>query len=375
MRRLHDDQAAGRFLFFFLVLSLLLLVLDPCWGVDAAVVSWVEDAAWFDARARHGCCPAAVAVYEERYARVDSRCCTAKLEEIRKLRPAGGSDWRWVLGRRSRNGSSSSTGELLSSVLVTGDSLAEQHFVALLCLAWSEGLAVDGPHVVAENGITRDWRARVDNRVTLDFVRNSVPKLRLLLDERNGTDVYMRPDLVVVGGWHHGHTGLLPDYIRGLAELRRGPLFNKPTLVVEALASHFPGGKYRPDLTYMPAESNITGAVCDDVADRADPPDVNGILRNVTFGQEAASSSSSSGLLRLLEVAALYSRRGDAHVGAIPEEGDIPGPVGRDCLHWCLAPGVLDALALATLEQWRVIIADQNNWTTRGGGGQNDPGH
>ena len=40
-----------------------------------------------------------------------------------------------------------------------------------------------------------------------------------------------------------------------------------------------------------------------------------------------------------------------AHVGAIDERTRRVGPEGRDCLHWCVAPGVLDALALSTLAQ------------------------
>ena len=41
----------------------------------------------------------------------------------------------------------------------------------------------------------------------------------------------------------------------------------------------------------------------------------------------------------------LYRYRGDAHVG--PDAGKSSPK--QDCLHWCVAPGVLDALALETL--------------------------
>jgi hypothetical protein len=49
----------------------------------------------------------------------------------------------------------------------------------------------------------------------------------------------------------------------------------------------------------------------------------------------------------------LYRDRGDAHVGIYP-----PGPKGiraRDCLHFCVAPGVLDALAMETLRQLVIL--------------------
>ena len=45
----------------------------------------------------------------------------------------------------------------------------------------------------------------------------------------------------------------------------------------------------------------------------------------------------------------MLERRGAAHVGAVARHA--VGPVGRDCLHWCVAPGVLDALALSMLGQ------------------------
>ena len=43
-----------------------------------------------------------------------------------------------------------------------------------------------------------------------------------------------------------------------------------------------------------------------------------------------------------------YQSRGDAHVGNLTASEPQLGQ-RRDCLHWCHAPGVLDALALSTL--------------------------
>ena len=47
---------------------------------------------------------------------------------------------------------------------------------------------------------------------------------------------------------------------------------------------------------------------------------------------------------RVLRVAQLYAGRGDAH-------SDVSGITvnPRDCVHWCVSGGVLDALAMATL--------------------------
>ena len=44
-----------------------------------------------------------------------------------------------------------------------------------------------------------------------------------------------------------------------------------------------------------------------------------------------------------------YRHRGDAHVGNLTISQPDLGK-RRDCLHWCHAPGVLDALALSTLQ-------------------------
>lgn len=57
---------------------------------------------------------------------------------------------------------------------------------------------------------------------------------------------------------------------------------------------------------------------------------------------------------RLLRVASLYAGRGEAHVEHAGAEGAAAGSP-RDCLHYCVAPGVLDALALETLSALATI--------------------
>jgi hypothetical protein len=49
--------------------------------------------------------------------------------------------------------------------------------------------------------------------------------------------------------------------------------------------------------------------------------------------------------LGVLPLAKLYEGRGDAHIGDLSQ----PHRPGRDCLHYCVAPGVLDGLARAIL--------------------------
>ena len=305
---------------------------DTTRGADATKpVAWVEGAAWHDARvaldlARApplGCCPAAVAVYGSRYAGVEFRCCSHRLDGIRKLRPVGGVTWAEYLLAAAENNSTS------SSVLLTGDSLSEQHFVALLCLAWAEGIAVDGPRSVAHYGIFDDWGAVVADRVEVTFLRGDKISPKPIIEGQK----YASPNHVILGGWHHGGTQNLPAFFAAVSNVRRG----KSTLVVEALPNHFPDGDFRSKSSVV---SRINGAVCNDVSsDQGGDPNVNAglpaMLRNLSGFQ-------------LLRVEHLYAHRGEAHVGPIPASITI-GPQGRDCLHWCVAPGVLDALAQVTL--------------------------
>ena len=68
----------------------------------------------------------------------------------------------------------------------------------------------------------------------------------------------------------------------------------------------------------------------------------NGWLARAVEDEDAAAAQ-----LRLVRVAGLYKGRGEAHVEHAGEGGHSGSP--RDCLHYCVAPGVLDALAQETL--------------------------
>jgi hypothetical protein len=147
-----------------------------------------------------------------------------------------------------------------------------------------------------------------------------------------------------VGGWHRGAN--FPTISNFLDQVHAQR--SKPTIVVEGLPNHFPGGKYSNRQEYPPAQiwknrthfysnEESSQAVCDTTNHRGDP-DINTDL--IALVQNRTNVS-------LLRVNKLYQHRGGAHKGVIPK-GTI-GPQGRDCLHFCLAPGVLDALAKETL--------------------------
>ena len=87
-----------------------------------AAVSWTTDAAWYASQLPHGCCPAAEIVFAKD--KPHHRCCNSTRDSIRPLRPVGGCGWRDATA--------------IGSLFLFGDSMMEQAFVALLCLAWSE---------------------------------------------------------------------------------------------------------------------------------------------------------------------------------------------------------------------------------------------
>ena len=298
---------------------------------DRSVI-WLKDPAWFASEVSKGPCPAAAAIYSGRYSLVQNRTCWDRLHEIKPLRAHllnGSISWS----------SWSDVGEP-ANVTIVGDSLAEQHFVAIVCYAWSAGVPMDGPHRLKQDHVVRtglpDWRATIGGALRLTFKRQeTIPKT---LDR----DVYAAPLFLIIGGFHHGHSGLA-EYIRAVAELRGV----KQTLVVEALPAHFPGGAYRAHGIYPSTKSALRNAKCDNIAMRpGGEPAVNGLIAQTTDTLFESKHSP----MRTIQVEKLYRHRGQAHIGPIPA-AIIVGPRGRDCLHWCVAPGVLDALALLTLHK------------------------
>ena len=72
---------------------------------------------------------------------------------------------------------------------------------------------------------------------------------------------------------------------------------------------------------------------------------LNGWLAEAVAAESRASPAPASPT-SLVRVAALYAGRGEAHVDHAAEHNDASP---RDCLHYCVTGGVLDALALETL--------------------------
>jgi len=333
-------------------------------------VHLVYDKAWFQKESEAGCCPFAEKLYNQRYGHMYNRCCTNRIDEIEPWRPVGGANWEMLMKKGSLRNNATLT--------IQGDSLAEQHFIAMLCHAWSsEGVEVTNLKNHAEGRELVQgflWEARIEPiGVTISFLRWDTPKL---MPNYN----YSKPTFLFVGGWHHGDASekRMNSFLDQLERLRG----ESATIVVQALPNHFPGGSYLRGVEYPETKvglwsnssnnafstsdsptgveypktevdlwsnsSNDTAStsyslagdqVCDTFALNSGDPDIND-------GMEQWMKNRSH-TMQILNVQHLYRYRGDAHIGKIPP-GTV-GPTGRDCLHWCVAPGVLDALAIESL--------------------------
>lgn len=303
-------------------------------------VEWVRDEAWFENQVRRGCCPFAKTLYQGRYANVENRCCTSKVQqgEIDPLRAIGGVDYSPILSSK-RN----------VTIFIQGDSLAEQHFLGMICYAWSaNNLSVNLERLSAQKNQNHAqgtvWQAKItdnDSSFKIQYLRWDQPRYpssaRLGLAARETVDfnLFAKPDFIFLGGWHHGLSDKdsVEQFLAQMSVQGINGHGKQNVFVLDALPNHFPGGKYLESGKYP---SNNDG-LCTRNNSKGDP-DINENLISIMEGQAN---------VKLLQISKLYYHRGNAHVGHIPE-GTV-GPQGRDCLHWCIAAGVMDALTRMTL--------------------------
>jgi len=284
---------------------------------------WVHDEVWFNEQAKKGCCPFAAMLYDTRYAKVEYRCCTTKIAEgkIDPLRAVVGVDY----SRLHKN----------TTILIQGDSLAEQHFLGMMCFAWSaHNLTVHLRPLSKKKDSSEGviWSSNIllhsigrNAVITIQFLRWNRPQIA----NEEIYDVLEDPHFIVLGGWHHGGTDSSQiERFLNQAQSRWG----SKVIVVDALPSHFPGGVYRGDGDYP-----NTVEMCKETSSHGHP-NINQVLNMSTRNKTN---------ITLLNASRLYYNRGNAHIGYISR--GVVGPQGRDCLHWCIAPGVMDALTRMTL--------------------------
>lgn len=291
------------------------------------------------------CCPYAQLLYGKRFR--GARCCAARRREISRLHPEGGLGWAdAALALRN------------ASLYFLGDSLAEQHLLSLLCLAWATpGYSVVGLRHRAARA-EEPFESRTQARINPTGTRLLLTKTRrtsdsfLLPAAAHVHEALRKSTVAILGGWHHRGSSSsaargdrpLSTHQRRLSGLldavaRHRP--RAPTLVTEHLPSHFPGGVYRADGLYPGSR---------DRACAQHGTDARNAQRNAALAAEMRRRGAPRPGLRTLHVSRLYEQIGGvAHVGW---EFDLEANrTQRDCVHWCVAPGVLGMLARATLTE------------------------
>jgi hypothetical protein len=320
----------------------------PTTSLAIQPVHWIKDKVWFDAQASRGCCPYPSVLYKNRYSKIGFRCCFDRLETIQPLRPMGGALFTPPDDDIYKTNATITALLVNASVLLQGDSIAEQHFLALLCLAWSQNLTVDltlerslaGQDKLGFSGTT--WRAVIQdnnqtrfndtdniNRMTIQYNRYNTPGMDPAINYSDHDH-----DFVLLGGWHHGRLEQLESFVAQVTAQRP----NRPTILVEALPNHFPSSgwlKQNKNSSCVPTNYS------------ADPNINHRLAAMVTNATLPNTTTMSRPNLHLLKVQRLYTHRGDAHVEWSMND-QKPGKA-RDCLHYCYSPGVLDAMAMETL--------------------------
>ena len=344
-------------------------------------VSWHNDSNWLSSRRKDditrtgevnvlntslaGCCPA-LAWLHGNTTHLLHRCCSAKLDarEFPPLRPEGGLSFRQASTRIARRLQTSGF-----SLLMVGDSMAEQVFLSLICKAWSEGyeLSLKPPM----GTLSKHQKPGAQPLTYIAFVyapatgKNAdvqptqPSRFRFVRLQNPPSAKSPRSLEAALRGSNESHVLLATWYERSLSgeysEARMLAIANYTTasaarmisphahlLVMDGNVNHFPGGKYRYDGRYPSANSTKRTAPCDD---------------SVSEHQWARVSRYNEHLLQIarahrsavVSFAGLHRSNGAAHVGYGLDMlfGGLKG--GRDCLHWCLVPSTIDAIASTTL--------------------------
>jgi len=294
----------------------------------AQPVRWVADQVWFDQEREKGCCPFAETLYGNRYKHIQNRCCTERLDMIQPLRPTGGITWEQI-----RSNPAFSQKLYNRTILLQGDSLGQQRFIALLCNVW----AVEPERYNSTIHLTELhrsdqanwWRAKLlwDNNnmslsLTVDFARwSSVGPI----DANEMKIDYTMYDYLIFDGWHHRdvHEQGFQNLAHHVLSLRKNQYAPQSAIFVEPLPNHFPkrgevvsnNHHHPPDEKFCLLHTDASCRVCE----------------NLQIWLRGTN-------VTIMPHHDLYRSRGDAHIGK----------AGKDCLHWCLAPGVLDGLIRQT---------------------------
>ena len=340
------------------------------------IVTWSRDPDWYEKRSKvdlerapesKGCCPAAFSIYSDVGHDRTVRCCTGRKYHIEPLRPTGG-----------LNFSNANARDILSqkTIVLLGDSMAEQQGISLICLAWAQGATV--MRMPGRKPYTWSFRVTFKSSSSIEFTVAWIKYPRpagtaARLDAERVEFELRNVDIAIYAGWHR-LIGSMPDHARWIVSFRNSS--HLPTIIVEALPTHFPGGLYERNGHYplvTSAHKYSTphyGGMCDDARVQNVTYAFDLLNQNIDYSEHnialkqivGALGDKCSGLA-LLSAEYLYTDRGDTHVGLLEIKGEPPVSMLnatenrgrrlrskiRDCLHFCVLPGVLDALAMSTL--------------------------
>lgn len=313
-------------LFVSLIVLCCFLVGYKIYPLQEATV-WVEDEEWFQQEVNKGCCPYAQQLYHDRYEDRDFRCCTDRLNEIEPLKPAG-----YLMFTNDISGIEypDIISNMNASILIYGDSIAEQHFLFIMCYAWSLGKQVDlkltnyTKHFYSRPGTT--WEANI-GMLKITYYRWYHLNLSPAID-------ITEPDYLIITQSHHETGNLDESFDAFLDDIDKQR--TKPTIIDEDIVNHFPGGDYSLTNQYPPVNNlKHPDFVCDAENNYEDKgfANINSKLSKLIQNRPNFS---------ILKLENTFIKRGDLHPGVIPGNR-------RDCLHLCVVTSVFDVIGRKTL--------------------------
>ena len=123
----------------------------------------------------------------------------------------------------------------------------------------------------------------------------------------------------------------------------------QPTLLLPKLPSHFPGHSWLSSNHYPDAKPNAAD-FCDHFRSNE-----SGLSSGQFVGPQW-DAAKAEGVAHVIHVSSMYLGRGAAHPGPLDGKLNASENKRRDCLHWCVAPGVLDLLAQAAVDSLAGIL-------------------
>ena len=310
----------------------LLMIMAEMQATKASCM-WRHDPVWLANVSSRGCCPHARQIYQEqdRYSAIDCRCCGGTPRRGAQHLVCSGSAFMrlpWLWSR---------------TVVIIGDSIAQQLFLGILCALWEAGFELQVS--ILERGQKQrhllSWTATLlgPSPSRLVFLRQDTCGVLAACADRPYVQMVSAADVIVAlplynmwrPGWNAtGRDAVFHQYLTTISELPTTRAVARHQLVFQTMPSFFAGGY--PGNQSAPCTSSATSHL-------VTQPPATGASKWDWQG---------SGLL-----ADAFQESSPDHIGDI--SAYMPGKY--DCIHLCVLPGVLDALGM--LQTQRVQAMDK----------------